>query len=199
MTDPSSKAIIRATAAERRDALEIDDRLDWDQAICAHVLASGLINGIAGMVAAYWPIRSEADPRPVLVALKERDVATALPAMVPRTDGQGREIAFRSWRPWEPIIPGGFGTLVPDHGAAIVRPACLIVPLLAFDKACRRLGYGKGHYDRAITTLRQRGKLTTIGIAYAAQEVDRVPTEAHDQVLDAIVTENGVLTRQAGA
>jgi 5-formyltetrahydrofolate cyclo-ligase len=196
MTDPALKAVMRAAVAERRDALEIDDRLEWDQAITDHVLASGLLDGMKGHVAAYWPMRSEADPRAVLVALKERGIATALPAMVPRTDGQGREIEFRIWSPWQPIVPGGFGTLVPGDDADAIHPACLLVPLLAFDAGCRRLGYGKGHYDRAITALKQRGPLRTIGIAYAAQVIEQVPTEAHDQVLDAIVTENGVIRRK---
>lgn len=197
MTDPMSKIAIRAAAAERRDALEIDDRLEWDQAIAEHLLGSGLVESVAGFVAGYWPMRSEADARPVLVALKERGIATALPAMVARADGQGREIQFRSWSPWEPIVPGGFGTLVPSEGAAVIQPVCLLVPLLGFDASCRRIGYGKGHYDRAIAALKQRGPLVTIGIAYAAQEIAEVPTEPHDQLLDAIVTENGVLRQIA--
>jgi 5-formyltetrahydrofolate cyclo-ligase len=199
MSDAALKALMRAASAGLRDGLEIDDRLEWDQALAEHLLLSGLLDDVTGAVAAYWPMRSEADPRAVLVALHERGVATALPVMAPRADGQGREISFRSWSPWEPIVPGGFGTLTPVEDAPEARPACLIVPLLAFDAGCRRLGYGKGHYDRAITALKLHGPLVTIGIAYAAQEVERVPTEAHDQALDAIVTENGVLRRQDSA
>lgn len=199
MTALSPKAALRAGAAERRDGLEIDDRLEWDQAIAGHLLVSGLLDGVAGVVAAYWPMRSEADPRPVLVALKERAVVTALPALVPRADGHGREIQFRAWSPWQAIVPGGFGTLVPGEDAEAVQPACLIVPLLAFDAGCRRLGYGKGHYDRAISALKLRGPVLSIGLAYAAQEVGEVPVEPHDQLLDAIVTENGVLRRRCRA
>lgn len=193
MTDGSLKAMVRGAALARRDALEIDDRLEWDQAIADHLSVSRLLDGVPGPVAAYWPMRSEADPRPVLVALHERGVATALPAMVPRADGPGSEILFRRWVPWEPIVPGGFGTLVPGPDAPAVQPTALIVPLLAFDAGCRRMGYGKGYYDRAITVLRQRGPMLAIGIAYAAQQVQDVPMEAHDEVLDAIVTENGVI------
>lgn len=199
MTADDLKAVVRADAVARRDGLEIDDRLEWDQAITDHLLASGLLDDVTGVVAAYWPMRSEADPRAIMVALKERNVATALPAMVPRGDAQGREIEFRAWSPWQPVVPGGFGTLVPEAGAEVIEPTCLIVPLLAFDGGCRRLGYGKGHYDRAITALKSNGPLRTIGIAYAAQGIGLVPTEPHDQALDAIVTENGVLRRQDGA
>ncbi len=196
MADPSPKAIMRAAAILRRDGLDIDDRLAWDEAITAHLLASNLLDDPAGCVAGYWPMRSEADPRPVMVALKERGVPTALPAMVPRADGPGHAITFRNWFPWAPLVPGGFGTLVPVEDAAIVHPVCLIVPLLAFDAGCRRMGYGKGHYDRAIAALRLRGPLCAIGIAYASQQVQEVPTEAHDEILDAVVTENGIIRPQ---
>lgn len=192
MTLVALKASLRSEAAVRRDGLEIDDRLEWDQQITEAVLSSGLLDGFSGILAAYWPMRSEADPRPLMVALKDRGIALALPTMVPRADGQGREILFRGWAPWDPIIPGGFGTLVPDQSAPVVKPDALIVPLLAFDSACYRLGYGKGHYDRAIATLRARGPLLTIGYAYAAQQVDDVPHEAHDQRLDAVATERGI-------
>jgi 5-formyltetrahydrofolate cyclo-ligase len=193
MTDSVAlKAQLRLVAAERRDALEIDDRLEWDQQIADQVLGLDLLAAADGAVAGYWPMRSEADPRPIMVALRDRGVALGLPAMVRPADGAA-QIAFRNWTPWEPIVPGGFGTLVPPEDQPVMQPAVLLVPLLAFDSRCRRIGYGKGHYDRAITKLRAQGPLLAIGIAYAAQQVDAVPIEAHDQHLDAIVTEAGVL------
>lgn len=195
MTDPIAvKAKLRLSAAEKRDALEIDDRLEWDQQIADHVLALAELAQAGGPVAGYWPMRSEADPRPIMVALSERNIALALPAMVRPSEG-ATEIAFRSWTPWEPIVPGGFGTLVPPEDRPVLQPAVLLVPLLAFDGKCRRIGYGKGHYDRAITALRAKGPLLAIGVAYAAQQVDAVPIEPHDQPLDAIVTESEVLLR----
>ncbi len=192
MTLVALKAGLRSEAAKRRDALEIDDRLEWDQQLTENLLASGLLDGFGGTLAAYWPMRSEADPRPLMVALKERGIALALPAMVRRADGDGREIAFRSWTPWEPIMPGGFGTLIPLESAPVVQPTALIVPLLAFDRRCHRLGYGKGHYDRAIATLTAQGPLLAIGLAYAAQEIAEVPAEPHDQSLYAVATERGI-------
>ena len=183
------KVAMRRAAGERRDGLEIDDRLEWDQAIAERAEALSLLQDARGVVAGYWPMRSEADPRPILVGLKERGLPLALPAVVRRAGAQASELEFRAWTPWEPIGPGGFGTLVPAEGAAILRPAVLLVPLLAFDRRGARLGYGKGHYDRAIASLRKAGALVTIGIAYAAQEVEAVPTAPHDMALDAILTE----------
>ena len=68
------------------------------------------------------------------------------------------------------------------------------MPLLAFDGQGTRLGYGGGYYDRTLAALRAAGAVRAIGIAYAGQEVPKVPHGPHDQRLDAVLTENG-LTR----
>lgn len=183
----SAKSALRAEALARRDALDLDDRLDWDEAIAARARALDLWG--AGAIAGYWPMRSEADCRPVLAALAERGRPLCLPATV------GDALEFRAWPLWGPLVPGGFGTLVPPAGAAAVTPAVLIVPLAAFDRRGFRLGYGKGFYDRAIAAL---PGVRTVGIAYAAQEVARLPEEAHDRALDVIVTERETI-RAAGA
>jgi len=206
MADHDLKAAMRLDAVRRRNGLDLDDRLEWDQQIADGLLESGLLASVHGVVAGYWPMRSEADPRPVMVALKERSVTLALPALHrPAIHKPGvafsSEVLFRPWMPWEPLVPGGFGTLVPVPEAGVVEPAVLLVPLLAFDRQGRRLGYGKGHYDRAIARLQAGAGVLTIGVAYAAQEVAEVPTEPHDKALDAIVTERGVTmihTRIAG-
>lgn len=178
-TPPRGKSELRIEALARRDALEIDDRLEWDKAIVAGVLALPALAG-GGPVSAYWPMRSEADPRPVLEALHAQGVPLCLPAIV---DGA---MIFRSWTPWEPIVPGGFGTLVPEPQQPQARPSILLVPLAAFDRRGYRIGYGKGYYDRALTEL---GAVTAIGLAYGAQEIATVPDEPHDRKLDWIVTE----------
>lgn len=173
------KAALRAEALARRDALELDDRLLWDEAIVARVLALPVFT--RGPISAYWPMRSEADPRPILEALHERGLLLCLPAIVEK------RMHFRHWAPWEPIVPGGFGTLVPAPEQPEVKPAILIVPLAAFDRRGYRIGYGKGYYDRAITELEPA---LTVGIAYAAQEIAEVPAEPHDRRLDWVVTQD---------
>ena len=64
----------------------------------------------------------------------------------------------------------------------------MLTPLLAFDARGRRLGYGKGHYDRAVTKLRATGRVFYLGLAYAQQQVDAVPIESHDLLLDWVET-----------
>jgi 5-formyltetrahydrofolate cyclo-ligase len=81
----------------------------------------------------------------------------------------------------------------PTPDAPPVKPRILLVPLLAFDRAGRRLGYGAGYYDLVLRDLRAQGPAPlAIGVAFAAQEVDEVPTGPRDQILDAVVTERQV-------
>ena len=76
----------------------------------------------------------------------------------------------------------------------MLDPAILLVPLAAFDRRGHRIGYGRGYYDRAIAALKQAGhRPQLIGLAFACQEVSRVPAEAHDEPLDGIATEGGLI------
>jgi 5-formyltetrahydrofolate cyclo-ligase len=135
-------------------------------------------------VAGFWPMGVEIDVRPLLLALLGRGHAVLLPETPPR----GNPLRFRRWRPGTPMLPERFGTSRPDGPLAV--PDLLLVPLLAFDRAGRRLGYGGGYYDRTIAGL---PGVRTIGCAYALQEVDEVPAMAHDARLHAVATERGVI------
>jgi 5-formyltetrahydrofolate cyclo-ligase len=68
----------------------------------------------------------------------------------------------------------------------------LLVPMMAFDRKGYRLGYGGGFYDRTLQKLRAKKRIVAIGVAYAGQQVDSVPHDRHDQVLDFIMTEREV-------
>ena len=70
----------------------------------------------------------------------------------------------------------------------------MIVPLLALNSDGHRVGYGKGFYDRALAGLPQA---LTIGLAFATQEIESVPDEAHDHALDYVVTEREIITTRA--
>ena len=145
------------------------------------------LKGAAHPISFYWPIRSELDPRAVMVE-RQRMGAVCLPV----TSGYS-PLTFRAWSPEAEMDSDGFGVAIPAGGPEML-PRTLVVPLLAFDRTGQRLGYGAGHYDRTLEKLRKVHPVKAIGFAYAAQECDRVPTEATDQPLDAIVTEREVLT-----
>jgi 5-formyltetrahydrofolate cyclo-ligase len=137
------------------------------------------------IVGAYWPIGSELDVKPLLFALHRRRHTIALPV----TPAKGEPLMYRRWRPGTELIHEKFGTWRPEGPEAV--PEIMLVPLLAFDQRGRRLGYGSGYYD---TTLESLPGVFALGIAYAAQEVDEVPAGPHDRTLDAIATENGIMT-----
>ena len=77
--------------------------------------------------------------------------------------------------------------------APAVAPDILIVPLAAFDRAGHRIGYGAGYYDMTIHALRAKKTIVTVGIAFAAQEIARVPATERDERLDLVLTERGVI------
>lgn len=179
MTDPAAaKAALRATMALRR--------AEAHATVPAEAFAGRLLEALddAAPVAAYWPMRTEADPRPVLAALHARGIPLALPVVL----GRGQPLAFRAWAPGAAMVPGGFGVQVPAEDRPVV-PRALVVPLLAFDRAGFRLGYGGGFYDRTLAALRATGPVLAVGLAYAVQEVAHVPRTIDDQRLDRIVTE----------
>lgn len=153
----------------------------------------------ASVVAGYWPIGTEVDIRPLLLHLHEAGHACALPVVAER----GQPLVFRAWAPETKLATGAFGVREPVASAPVVRPSVLLVPLLSFDRAGHRLGYGGGYYDRTIQALRDDrtatgdGTVLTVGIGFAVQEVPAVPRDRHDQRLDWIVTEAYAVQVQA--
>jgi 5-formyltetrahydrofolate cyclo-ligase len=175
----AAKAALRRAAEARRAALGVDPEAP------ARRLMPLLAAEAGRVLAGYWPMRGEADPRPALAA-------HAGPVCLPVVAGRGRPLLFRAWAPGEALVPGAFGTAVPD-GGAVTTPEVLIVPLLAFDRRGFRLGYGGGFYDRTLAALRAAGRCRAIGLAFAGQEMAALPHAEGDAALDLIVTEAGVI------
>jgi 5-formyltetrahydrofolate cyclo-ligase len=100
-------------------------------------------------------------------------------------------LVFRAWRADQPLALDAAQIPSPTDEAETLTPDLVICPLVAFDRDGYRLGQGGGYYDRTLQALRRGGPLLVLGLAYAGQETDRIPREAHDQPLDAILTETG--------
>ncbi len=180
----ASKRRARAVAKVARAEAAAEDPVATGYALCERVLPA--INFPRGcVVSAYWPIGSEIDPRPLMIHLHE----LGHPIVLPVTPGLGNPLVFRAWRPDDALEAAEFGTRVPLAFQPELTPRVLIVPLLAFDRAGYRLGYGGGYYDRTLARLRESGAVLAVGVAYAAQEVAEVPRDGSDQPLDWIVTE----------
>ena len=182
----AGKAAIRDTVLARRDALSDGHRDRAARALAGHAPALDVKTGT--IVSAFWPIRSEIDPRQLADALAAQGAIIALPAVLDRTT-----IVFRRHDPAASLVPGGFGTMAPGPEAEAVDPGIMLVPLAAFDAAGNRIGYGAGHYDRAIARLHATGRQPRlIGLAFECQRVARVPAAPHDVPLHAVLTENGL-------
>ena len=172
--------------AFRHAAMTVCQALDpvaAGEALSKHAIKSKLLP-TAGVIAGFWPIRQEIDIRSLLHALYHRGNQVALPV----TGQRGEQLSFRIWRPSETLLPERFGTMRPE--GEIVVPDTLLIPLLAFDAAGGRLGYGGGFYDRTLAALPGCPRL---GCAFAAQQVDAVPVGPYDVPMDAVATENGII------
>ena len=183
---PTAKALLRpqAMAVRRAAALAGGDAAAGLAGAAEALLA---LAGACPVVAGYWPIGDEIDTRPLLERLAALGCGLALPAVC------GRMLEFRRWMPGDGLVKGPFSTRQPCDKAGAVDPSLILVPLLAFDRRGFRLGYGGGYYDRTLERLRSDRAVTAIGVAYAAQAVAAVPHDSHDQRLDRVVTEDGLI------
>jgi 5-formyltetrahydrofolate cyclo-ligase len=182
----SSKAELRAAALARRDALPAEMRA----AAAAQVAARGLPVGTGGkVVSGFMPLKSEINPIPLMRKLAEAGARLALPAIA----GRGMPLIMRAYRFGDELARGQWGIREPKPDAPEVAPDVLIVPLAAFDRAGHRIGYGAGYYDMTLRALRARKSVTAIGIAFAVQEISRVPATPRDEPLDFVLTEREVI------
>jgi len=182
-----AKAALRNEAAARRDALSADVRKAAAEAIAAREFPLAIESG--KVVSGFMPLKTEINPLPLLRKLAEAGATLALPVVA----GRGKPLVMRVWRWGEPLAEGVWGIRQPKPEAAEVDPDILLVPLLAFDRAGNRIGYGAGYYDMTIARLRVKKPIAAIGIAFAAQEVPTVPATLGDEPLDLVLTEREVI------
>jgi 5-formyltetrahydrofolate cyclo-ligase len=182
----SAKTLLRASlrGLRRTFALETPDAADRAAArLPAARLASAVI------AAGYRAQGFEMDPSPLMGRLADAGARLALPA-ASRDDAP---LVFRAFAFGDSLAPDAFGVASPLPQAPEVFPDLVITPLLAFDRYGGRIGQGGGHYDRTLAALRARGPVFVLGLAYAGQEVARLPMEPHDERLDAILTEKAYI------
>ncbi|HEX8364468.1 MAG TPA: 5-formyltetrahydrofolate cyclo-ligase [Allosphingosinicella sp.] len=179
---PSDKAGLRAQALERRRA--------WARSLSPELraelegsLAEIVLPRLAGakVVAGYHPLRDEISPYPILERLADGQRA-ALPWFLDRD-------ARMLWREAPAVEPSPWGVLQPAATADALAPDVVLVPLVAADRAGRRIGHGKGHYDRALSHLREGGSVVAIGLAWEDQIVEAaIAADPWDEPLDAVAT-----------
>ena len=182
----AAKQELRRTA--RRIRAEISKR---ERRWAAEQLAAYGIDFVAppagAVVSGFFPVGDEIDPQPLMLRLAREGFQLALPVM----DGKATPLRFRLWTPGDLLEEKAWGIREPLPSAPEVISAVMLVPLLAFDAAGFRLGYGGGFYDRTLAAARSQGKITAIGIAHDVQEVPAVPRLDFEQRLDWVLTPTG--------
>jgi 5-formyltetrahydrofolate cyclo-ligase len=189
------KAELRRTAAAGRDALPAAERMSAAQAIADRVLAQALSDRLkpGAIVSGYSPLKSEISPLPLMRRLADAGAVLALPVV----NGRGQPLTMRAWSFGAPLKAGVWGIREPPPEAPEVFPDIMLVPLLAFDRAGQRIGYGAGYYDMTIARLRDLKPVIAAGIAFAAQEVETVPSTSRDARLDLVLTERETIDCRA--
>lgn len=193
MTDPANppsiddlkKDLRRRAKAARREAFE-----RHGEAASEKIASYGI--GFANrpppaVVSGFLAIGEEIDPTPLMQRLLAEGYRLCLPVM----EGKGKPLVFRAWAPGEPLAETMWGIREPLPEAETLDPDVVLGPLLAFDTAGYRLGYGGGFYDRTLARLRALKPIASIGIAYDEQRVDAVPHVDYDERLDWILTPSG--------
>jgi 5-formyltetrahydrofolate cyclo-ligase len=181
------KARLRQQALGRRDALSAEERSRAGAAIAARSFPIPIAPGT--IVSGFFPIRTEINPLPLMRRLTAVGATLALPVV----SGRGRPLVLRAYAFGDPLIAGQWGIREPGPQAPEVVPDVMLVPLAAFDRAGHRIGYGAGYYDMTIARARALQTVTAIGVAFAVQEIERVPATVRDARLDLLLTEREVI------
>ncbi len=183
----NEKARLRAEALARRDALPADERAAAAEVIAVRGLPLEVAPGM--IVAGFMPMRTEINPLPLMRKLAAVGAKLALPAIA----GRGKPLIMRAYAFGDDLARGQWGIREPKPEAGEVAPDILIVPLACFDRQGHRIGYGAGYYDMTINALRAKKPTAAVGIAFAAQEISRVPATPRDARLDFVLTEREVI------
>ncbi|MDQ3885269.1 MAG: 5-formyltetrahydrofolate cyclo-ligase [Thermoproteota archaeon] len=137
----------------------------------------------AEVVGAYFAFGSEVTTELIIGRARILGKRIALPRV------ESDKITFYEFTLTKSLIKSRFGIMEPPPYLHISNIDILLVPGIAFDKNGNRLGYGKGFYDRLLTSNRA---IFSVGLAYLFQIVDNLPHDMYDQRLDAIASEDGV-------
>ena len=187
MTISETKQAQRAAGKVARKALSPARRAEASACICAQLAALPEFR-VARRILLYAAFGAEVD----------------LAALAEEASRQGKTLAYPvcgEYFTMTAAVPaqtggwevGAYGIRTPILSRAEVLPPealdLVLVPCTAFDAACRRVGMGKGYYDRYLSRCTRAVK---IGVAFEAQRVPRAAVDAHDQRLDAFVTEKGI-------
>ena len=175
----------RAELLERRRSVSFDERKRYANELTERLLAAVDLRQFRTL-GFYWPIRGELDLRPVA----QRHIAGGGAAALPVVVAKNAPVEFWQWEPGSAMQRGFWNIPVPLERRC-VTPDVLLIPLVGFDSAGYRLGYGGGFYDRTLAAATPRP--FCIGVGYDFSELETIHPQPHDIPMNIIVTERRVL------
>jgi len=181
----------REALLQRREALGARERRERGERAKERLLQSADLKAYP-VIGIYWPFRGEIDVRDIARAHIEAGGEAALPVVVQK----GAPLEFWRWYPDRKMDRGVWNLPIPKE-REVVQPDALIVPLVGFDRAGYRLGYGGGYYDRTLAAMARRP--VCIGLGYSACEIPSILPQPHDIPMTMIVTEGICRPAQAQA
>lgn len=196
-TEDSATQKLQLRKRIRRKRAELDRRAERSQTVCQRIIELESYQN-ASRVHLYIEAGSEVATK-MLVASA---FSLGKTVVVPWCTSDDR-LAFFWIQSTNDLTLGSHGILEPSHeitsdSSRKVLPESIpfwIIPGIAFDKQGGRMGQGRGHYDRVLSTL--PASTITLGLAFDCQLVDEVPREPHDRPLSGVATETGLFWRDA--
>ena len=172
----------RTALLDRRQTLSPDDRQGAADIVAGKLTAIIAAGGIES-VGLYWPIKHEINLLPWAVDLaRQHNLVLCLPVVVtPKAP-----LEYWRWTQGEPLARGIWNIPVPAQ-RDVVRPDLMLAPVVGFDRANYRLGYGGGYFDRTLASLRQRPMV--VGIGYAFSALETISPQPHDIPMDTVLTD----------
>jgi len=145
-----------------------------------------------GLIGCYWPFRREFNCLPYMREVLRCGGRVALPVVIAR----GHPLEFRCWTEDAKMEPGVWNIPHPADGPPVL-PSALVVPLVGFDDASFRLGYGAGYYDMTLAAFDKRP--LAVGVGFEFSHLPTIHPQPHDRPMDAIITEACVRERVSRA
>jgi 5,10-methenyltetrahydrofolate synthetase len=185
--DPQqAKDVARWRKAERarliaaRMAVPADARARVAEVVMAR-LDEEVAPGPGTVVSLYWPFRGELDLRGWMARAVGRGARVALPTVA----AMRQPLVFREWLPGCAMRRGVWNIPEPAEGE-VLTPDVVIAPLVGFDPAGFRLGYGGGFYDRTLAALSPKPK--ALGVGHPVAALATIFPQPHDVPMDVVLT-----------
>ncbi|HVP97599.1 5-formyltetrahydrofolate cyclo-ligase [Methanoregula sp.] len=185
------KTRVRAILRARKEAMAPEERREKSGYITRHLM---LLVAEGETVMVFTSKEKEVNTKPLILALFQQ----GNPVVVPIIQKEDVSLRLSYLKDLGALVPSTFGVPEPIGNEIPADPEdvdIIILPMLGFDRAGGRIGYGAGYYDRFLS---KHPDLFKIGVAFGCQEMEDLPTDENDVKMDLIVTEEGIVYEGGG-